>query len=336
MKKIILTLISLLLLIPSLSFSESAGKIIDTYFSDDDCVQVEDDYYRCNNEGISFYGKFVDGLQEGIGIYKQIDSDMIIYFVAEHQKGKVSGEGKTIIKINEDWSREFILPYYDFDYPKDFFEMATNQSESLSFSGVFYDNWNNFLIFGEFDYVNLFLEDNYYAMQYFNEWPSETIPPLYRGCVYTAKVDLNSITKLVITPKDGLASIGCIDYEKSNENKNVGTRYIGFIKNMREHGKGFKELNYSQRPADTLEIPPLDYFKDINNKEKFETGDFSNGELVSTNTDFLQNSKQYINFDKETYTAGWNYVIGEERLKFNEKYNNILSDIEGFINLFYQ
>ena len=33
MKKIILTLISLLLLIPSLSFSESAGKIIDTYFS---------------------------------------------------------------------------------------------------------------------------------------------------------------------------------------------------------------------------------------------------------------------------------------------------------------
>ena len=61
-------------------------------------------------------------------------------------------------------------------------------------------------------------------------------------CLY--KGDLNSITKLVITPKDGLASIGCIDYEKSNENKNVGTRYIGFIKNV-EHGKGFK-LNYSQ------------------------------------------------------------------------------------------
>ncbi len=325
-----------MLLIPSLSFSESESKIIDTYFSDDNCVEVGINYYKCNNEGISFYGKFIDGFQEGIGIYEQIESDMIIYFVAEHQKGKVSGEGKTIIKINEDWSREFILPYYDFDYPNDLFDMATNPSESLSFSGVFYDNWNNFYIFGEFDYVNLFLEDNYYAMQYLNEWPSETIPNSYRGCVYTAKVDLNSIRKLVITPKDGLASIGCIDSEKSNENKTVGSRYIGFIKNMREHGKGFKELNYSQRPADTLDIPPLDYFIDISNKENFETGDFINGELVSTNTDFLENSEQYINVDKEAYTAGWHYVVGQERLTFNEKYNDILSDIDSYINLFYQ
>ena len=57
---------------------------------------------------------------------------------------------------------------------------------------------------------------------------------------------------------------------------------------------------------------------------------------MSTNTDFLEDSEQYTNFDKETYTAGWYYVIGEERLKFNEKYDVILSDIEGYINLFYQ
>ena len=330
------TLLAILLLIPSLSFSESTSKIIDTYFSDDNCVQVDENYFRCNYGGISFYGQFIDGLKEGIGIYEQIENDLIIYLVAEHQNGKLSGEGKTILKINEYWNREFILPYYEFDYPNDLVEMSTNPSENLSFTGVFYDNWNNYYIFGEFDYVNLFLEDNYYAMTYYNEWESDTIPSSYRGCVYTAKVDFNSLSKLVITPKDGMASIGCIDSEKSNEDKTFGSRYIGFIKNMREHGKGFKELNYSQRPADTLDIPPLDYFKDISNQKNFETGDFLNGELVSTNTDFLEDSEQYTNFDKETYTAGWYYVIGEERLKFNEKYDVILSDIEGYINLFYQ
>lgn len=329
-------LLTLLLLIPSLVISETRSKITDTYFSDDNCIEVEENYFRCNYGGISFYGQFIDGLQEGIGIYEQIENDMVIYLVAEHQQGKLSGEGKTILKINEDWSREFILPYYEFDYPNDLLEMANNSSENLSFTGVFYDNWNNYYIFGDFNYVNLFLENKYYLMQYLNEWESETIPSSYRGCVYTAKVDLNSLRKLVITPKDGLASIGCIDSEKSNEKKTVGSRYIGFIKDMREHGKGFKELNYSQRPADTLDMPPLDYFIDVNDQKDFETGDFINGELVSTNTDFLKNSEQYINFDKETYTAGWYYVIGEERLKFNEKYDVILSDIEGYINLFNQ
>ena len=62
MKKIIIIFINLLLLIPSLSFSESESKIIDTYFSDDNCVEVGINYYKCNNEGISFYGKFIDGI----------------------------------------------------------------------------------------------------------------------------------------------------------------------------------------------------------------------------------------------------------------------------------
>ena len=43
-------------------------------------IEVEENYFRCNYGGISFYGQFIDGLQEGIGIYEQIENDMVTNF----------------------------------------------------------------------------------------------------------------------------------------------------------------------------------------------------------------------------------------------------------------
>ena len=116
-------LLALLLLIPSLSWGES---IIDSYFNHTECNELEGNYFSCSKNGISFYGQFIDGFQEGIGVYKQVDNDIILYFVAEHHNGKVTGDGKTIIKIDEDWSREIFLTYHEYDYPNDYFKIASN------------------------------------------------------------------------------------------------------------------------------------------------------------------------------------------------------------------
>ena len=317
------TILALLLLIPSLSWGES---IIDSYFNHTECNEVEENYFSCSKDGISFYGMFVDGFQEGIGVYKQVDNDIIYYFVAEHQNGKVTGDGKTIIKINDEWSREFILSYSEYDYPNDFFKMVSNPSESLFSSGAFHDTLIDYYIFGSFDYTRFFLEDDYYLIMYIDGYLAE-IPSSHYGCIYNAKIDLNSLKEATITPRDGLASIACPD-------KN--SRYIGSIKNMLEDGKGFKELNYTNRPSVTIDVPPLDYFENINNPLRYEIGDFSEGKLISKNIDFLENSEQYINLDKEIYSTVFYLFSGEEKLKFNEKYNDILSDLEGYIDLFNQ
>jgi len=329
------TLLALLLLIPSLSFSESIQvKIEDSFYSSTECNELEENYISCSKDGISFYGMFVDGFQEGIGVYKQVDNDIIYYFVAEHQNGKVTGDGKTIIKIDDDWSREFILSYSEYDYPNDLIKMLSNPSESLFSSGVFHDTLLDYYIFGRFDYTKFFLEDNYYLFMYLDGYLADIPLGSHPGCIYTAKIDLNSLKESTITPKDGLASIACSD--RNSQIKNKYSRYIGSIKNMLEDGKGFKELNYTKRPPDTLDVPPLEYFENINNPLRYEIGDFSEGKLISKNIDFLKNSEQYINLDKEIYSSGFYLFMGEEKLKFNEKYNDILSDLEGYIDLFYQ
>ena len=315
------TLLALFILIPSLSWGES---IIDSYFNHTECNELEGNYFSCSKNGISFYGQFIDGFQEGIGVYKQVDNDIILYFVAEHQNGKVTGDGKTIIKIDDDWSREIFLYYDEYDYPNDYFKMASNPSESLFSSGVFHDSLVNYYILGSFDYTRFFLEDNYYIIMYLDGYLAD-IPPSHYGCTYTAKINLNSLKESIITPKDGLASIGCPD-------KN--SRYIGSIKNMLEDGKGFKELIYTNRAEDSLDIPPLEYFKNINNPKRYEIGDFSEGKLISKNFDFLENSEQYINLDKEILSVGYYLFIGDWKLKFDEKYNDILSDLEGYISSF--
>lgn len=323
-------LIFILLFIPIIGFSETnKNNFSDSYFNYTDCKEVEENYFRCSKEGISFYGMFIEGVQEGLGVYKQVANNTSIYFIAEHQNGKVNGDGKTIIKIDDDWSREFILSYYEYDYPLDMFNMFSNSIESITSGGVFYDTYYNYYIFGSFDYARFFLEENNYLLMYLDESETNNIPLSYISCIYNAKIDTNSLSKLIIKPKDGLATIGC-----SDKNTNIASRYIGNIKNMTPNGKGFKELNYTQRDASTLDIPPLEYFDDINDITKYETGDFSNGILVAANTDFLKNSEQYISFEKKTFSTGFYLFSGENKLKFNEKYENILSDIEGYISLF--
>ena len=334
------TLLALLILIPCLSFSETAQvEIEDTFYSSADCIKVKKNHFNCNKEGLSFYGNFINGYQDGLGVYKQVYENTEFLFVANHKNGKSTGLGKIIIKLMDDWSRELIFELNNFDYPLDLY------SEN-SLQGVFYDTRFNYLMHGVFVTPNIFSSDNFYVFEYYDvqgyygyeDLPAMTISEAALGCVYIAKLNLDSINKYILTPADGLATIGCIDLEKSDlsENELFGNRYIGYIKNQIPHGKGFNELDYSQqRSPDTLDIPPLEYFKNLDDPNKYEIGDFEEGILVSKNLDFLENSDEYIEFDKKLFSLSFNAFIGADMFEeFNSEYFEVLNDIDGYIKSF--
>ena len=107
------------------------------------------------------------------------------------------------------------------------------------------------------------------------------------------------------------------------------------MKNQIPHGKGFNELDYSQqRSPDTLDIP-LEYFKNLDDPNKYEIGDFEEGILVSKNLDFLENSDEYIEFDKKLFSLSFNAFIGADMFEeFNSEYFEVLNDIDGYIKSF--
>ena len=75
--------------------------------------------------------------------------------------------------------------------------------------------------------------------------------------------------------------------------------------------------------------------KDPKDPNKYEIGDFEEGILVSKNLDFLENSDEYIEFDKKLFSLSFNAFIGTDMLEeFISEYFEVLNDIDGYIKSF--
>lgn len=299
-------------------------EINDTFFKASDCKNVKIGYTKCEFDIIEFYGKLENGYQEGIGLYK-LNYENPIYFIANHKRGLVDGIGKTVLVFNDSWTwiREIYNEFFEshqFDYPN-----SLNTEIPTSSSGLLYDSLYKYTIIGSFSHQSAFFPEKTYLINYLNTKHEKR--SYLDGKLYFSKVDIESLNKDIILPKDGM---GMIFIPEHQPGKN--SRYIGSILNGRPDGMGFVELDYIQRPITQIEVPPLEYYEDLNNQDKYLIGKFKEGKLIENNLNFLEDAETFLDLESDFFTTQYYFNIENLASDFNSKYSFILNDIEGFIN----
>lgn len=299
-------------------------EINDTFFNTSDCKKIKKGYTKCEFDIFEFYGKFENGYQSGIGLYK-LNYEDPIYFIAEHKNGFVHGIGKTILVFDNSWTwvREIYNEFFEshqFDYPNSLMSEITTSS-----SGLLFDTLYRYSIVGSFGHQSTFFPEKKYLINYQNT--KRENKSYLDGKLYFSKVDIASLNKDTILPKDGL---GMIFIPEHQPGKN--SRFIGNIKNGRPHGIGFVELDFVQRPITQIEVPPLEYYENLGDQNKYLSGSFEEGKLVENHREFLEDEKTFLELESDFFTTQYYFNIEKLALDFNSKYSFILDDIDGFIN----
>ena len=306
------------------AFNAMSIEINDTFFSASDCKKAKKGYTKCEFDIFEFYGKFENGYQNGIGLYK-LNYEDPVYFVAEHKNGLVHGIGKTVLVFDDSWTwvREIYNEFFEshqFDYPNSLMSELTTSS-----SGLLYDTLYNYSIIGSFNHQSTFFPEKKYLINYQNT--KHENKSYLDGKLYYSKIDFDSLRKEMILPKDGL---GMIFMPEHQPGKNA--RFIGNIKNGRPHGTGFVELDFVQRPINQIEVPPLDYFENLDDQNKFLSGSFEEGKLTKNDQEFLKDAETFLELESDFFTTQYYFNVENLVIDFNSKYSYILNDIEGFIN----